>query len=129
PSVVLRADGILEGVAEQHRYQLQNDAANRLIGALLDAASVPTDRRVWFQQLLTTVMKLHEDGTSTGDIKVTNAALKELRYGYKVFAPYGGVRKVTVFGSPTIRRPNSRAASIASSPSGVRASSAGGWSA
>jgi uncharacterized protein (TIGR00730 family) len=86
-------------VAEQHRYQLQNDAANRLIGALLDAASVPADRRVWFQQLLTTVMKLHEDGTSTGDIKVTNAALKELRYAYKVFAPYGGVRKVTVFGS------------------------------
>src|SRR5207248_9045863 len=51
PSVLLRADGILEGVAEQHRYQLQNDAANRLIGALLDAASVPADRRVWFQQL------------------------------------------------------------------------------
>src|SRR5436309_10505240 len=30
---------------------------------------------------------------------MTNTALKELRYGFKVFAPYGGVRKVSVFGS------------------------------
>ena len=86
-------------MAEAHRYQLQNEDANRLIAALLDTSAVPPDRRVWFQQLLTTVMKLHEDGASTGDIKITNAALKELRYAYKVFAPYSGVRKVTVFGS------------------------------
>src|SRR2546427_4424433 len=49
--------------------------------------------------MLTTVLKLHEDGASSGDLKITNAALKELRYGYKVFAPYRDVRKVTVFGS------------------------------
>src|SRR6184192_4509212 len=49
--------------------------------------------------MLTTVLKMHEDGTPTGDLKVTNTALKELRYAYKVFAPYRDVRKVTVFGS------------------------------
>src|SRR5437867_4650113 len=49
--------------------------------------------------MLTTVLKMHEDGTPTGDLKVTNTALKELRYAYKVFAPYRAVRKVTVFGS------------------------------
>src|SRR5213596_4260449 len=49
--------------------------------------------------MLTTVLKLYEDGASTGDLKVTNTALKELRYAYKVFAPYRDVRKVTVFGS------------------------------
>ena len=86
-------------MAEPRRYQLQNEAANRLIAELLDAAEVPADRRVLFQQLLTTVMKLHEDGASTGDLKITNVALKELRYAYKVFAPYRDVRKVTVFGS------------------------------
>jgi uncharacterized protein (TIGR00730 family) len=83
----------------ERRYQLQNDAANRLIADLLDVAGVPVDRRGFYQQLLTTVMKLHEDGALTGDLKITNAALKELRYAYKVFAPYRGVRKVTVFGS------------------------------
>jgi uncharacterized protein (TIGR00730 family) len=94
-----RRDGILEDVTEPHRYQLQSDAANRVILELLDVANVPADRRFYYQQLLTTVLKLHEDGALTGDLKITNFALKELRYAYKVFAPYGGVRKVTVFGS------------------------------
>ena len=84
---------------EPRRYQLQNEQANRLIVELLDAAGIPADRRGYFQHMLTTVLKLHEDGAPTGDLKVTNTALKELRYAYKVFAPYRAVRKVTVFGS------------------------------
>ena len=86
-------------MAESRRYQLQNDAANRLIAQLVDAAGVPADRRGYVQQMLTTVLKLHEDGAGTGDFKITTSALKELRYAYKVFAPYRAVRKVTVFGS------------------------------
>jgi uncharacterized protein (TIGR00730 family) len=86
-------------VPEVRRYQLQNDAANRVIQELVDAAGVPPEKRGLVQQMLTTVLKLHEDGTPIGDLKITNAALKELRYSYKVFAPYRDVRKVTVFGS------------------------------
>ena len=86
-------------MAEPRRYQLQNERANHQIAELLDAEEVPADRRAYFQHLLTTVLKLHEDGTGAGEIKITNTALKELRYAYKVFAPYGGTRKVTVFGS------------------------------
>jgi len=100
-------------VAEQpRRYQLRNDTANRLIAELLEAAAVPADRRGYFQQLLTTVLKLHEDGTSTGDLKITNTALKELRYAYKVFAPYRNTPKVTVFGSARTA-PDSDAAAAA----------------
>jgi len=86
-------------VAEPRRYQLQNDTANRLIAEILDAEDVPAERRGYYQQLLTTALKLYEDGAETGDLKITNTALKELRYAYKVFAPYASVRKVTVFGS------------------------------
>jgi uncharacterized protein (TIGR00730 family) len=86
-------------VPEARRYQLQNDAANRLIAELLDVAGVSPDRRGYYQHLLITVLKLHEDGALPADLKITNTALKELRYAYKVFAPYRGVRKVTVFGS------------------------------
>src|SRR2546425_13227714 len=86
-------------MAEPHRYQLQKDAANQLIADLLEVEEVPADRRGYLQQLLTTALKLHEDGAGPGDLKITNTALKELRYAYKVFAPYVGVRKVTVFGS------------------------------
>ena len=72
-----------------------------VVGALLGAIvlGVPSDRRGYFQHMLTTVLKLYEDGAPAGDLKVTNTALKELRYAYKVFAPYRDVRKVTVFGS------------------------------
>jgi uncharacterized protein (TIGR00730 family) len=90
-------------VVEPRRYQLQKDAANRLIADLLDAEEVPVERRGHLQQLLTTVLKLHEDGAGPGDLKITNTALKELRYAYEVFAPYVGVRKVTVFGSARAR--------------------------
>jgi len=86
-------------VPDSRRYQLQNETLNRLIAELIDAAGIAPDRRGYVQHMLTTVLKLHEDGTPTGDIKVTNTALKELRYAYKVFAPYRTVRKVTVFGS------------------------------
>jgi uncharacterized protein (TIGR00730 family) len=86
-------------VAEVRRYQTQSEAANRLILDLLDVAEIPLERRGVYQQLLTTVLKLHDDGAHVGDLKIANTALKELRYAYKVFAPYGHVRKVTVFGS------------------------------
>ena len=43
--------------------------------------------------------KLARDGASRGDLKILSRALRELRYAFKVFAPYRHRRKVTVFGS------------------------------
>ena len=53
--------------------------------------------------LMRTVLKLVEDRTGRGDIKVIRSALKEMRYSFKVFRPYRGRRKVTVFGSARTR--------------------------
>lgn len=97
---------------DSRKYQLQNDAANRLIAELLDVAAVPAERRNHIQQMLTTVLKQHEDGALPSDLKITNAALKEMRYAFKVFAPYRGVRKVTVFGSARTP-PTEQAANVA----------------
>jgi len=105
-------------VPESRRYQLQNDEANRLIAQLIDVAGVAPERRGYVQHLLTTVLKLHEDGALPGDLKITNAALKELRYAYKVFAPYRAVRKVTVFGSA--RTAGSEGAALAARDFGQR---------
>src|SRR5438128_2517023 len=49
--------------------------------------------------MLTTVLKTFEDRAPVADLKIASAALKELRYGFKVFAPYRETPKVTVFGS------------------------------
>ena len=97
---------------------MQGEAANRIIAELLNEVGVPADRRGYYQQLLTTVLKMHEDGASIADLKVTNTALKELRYAYKVFAPYRHVPKVTVFGSA--RTPGTDEAAVAARDFGRR---------
>ena len=51
------------------------------------------------QSLKETADKLVRDRASRGDLKLLATAARELRYGFKVFAPYRHVRKVTVFGS------------------------------
>ena len=51
------------------------------------------------REMIETSLKFLRDGTRLGDIKLLNAALRELRYALKVFAPYARVRKVSVFGS------------------------------
>jgi uncharacterized protein (TIGR00730 family) len=50
-------------------------------------------------QMRETADKFLRDNASRGDLKLVATALKELRYCFKVFAPYKGTRKVTVFGS------------------------------
>jgi uncharacterized protein (TIGR00730 family) len=44
-------------------------------------------------------IKLLRDQTNRGDMKLMNAAMAELRYALKVFAPYRDVHKISVFGS------------------------------
>ena len=86
-------------VSPERRYQLQNLEANQQIDALLERLRVPGDTWRLESELVTTALKLFEDGASVADLKIANSALKELRYGFKVFAPYRSVPKVTVFGS------------------------------
>ena len=86
-------------VSPERRYQLQSDEANRRVDALLEQLRVPEATWRLYSEMLTTVLKLFEDGAGVGDLKIATAALKELRYGFKVFAPYRQVPKVTVFGS------------------------------
>ena len=86
-------------VSPERRYQLQNLEANRKIDALLEHLRVPGETWRYESELVTTALKLFEDGAQIADLKIASAALKELRYGFKVFAPYRSVPKVTVFGS------------------------------
>jgi len=58
---------------------------------------------VLIAEMIRTLIKLARDGTSRGDLKILNRALKELRQAFKVFAPYDAVRKVSIFGSTHIK--------------------------
>ena len=51
------------------------------------------------EELIVTALKMGRDKMGTGDLKLMNRSLKELRYAAKIFAPYRDIRKVVVFGS------------------------------
>lgn len=53
----------------------------------------------FLQEILLTLTRLAENGVDEGDLKIVDKALRDLRYAFKVFAPYRSVRKVTLFGS------------------------------
>ena len=50
-------------------------------------------------QLVQTCLKLIRDGHDTGQLKLLNRALKDMRYAYRVFNRYQGTRKIAIFGS------------------------------
>src|SRR5690349_12563730 len=52
--------------------------------------------------MMTTTMKFLESGASRAAMRLANTALKEMRYATKVFAPFEGIRKATIFGSARI---------------------------
>ncbi|WP_404432107.1 TIGR00730 family Rossman fold protein [Microbacterium lacus] len=58
-----------------------------------------TDNVDLIARILVTGVGLGIDGTSRLDLKITSAALSEMRTAFQLFAPYSHVPKVTIFGS------------------------------
>ena len=50
-------------------------------------------------EIVATALRLSRDEVGRLDRKIVNSALKEMRYAFRVFAPYRHERKVTIFGS------------------------------
>ena len=51
------------------------------------------------REMMKSIIKLNDPDVDLLDVKILHRALKELRYGFKVFHPYHDVRKVSIFGS------------------------------
>lgn len=49
--------------------------------------------------IIESALKILTDIKDSGDVKVIQTALRELRYAFRLFAPYSETRKVTIFGS------------------------------
>jgi len=68
------------------------------INDLLDRYAACDDQDLLFQMIVS-ICRLAADGADRGDLKILNSSLKELRYAFKVFAPYAHIPKVSIFGS------------------------------
>lgn len=51
------------------------------------------------EDIIDNALKMLRDVEDSGDVKVIQTAVRELRYAFKMFAPYAKRRKVTIFGS------------------------------
>jgi hypothetical protein len=54
------------------------------------------------REMLTTSLRLVTQRASRAEMKLVNSALKEFAYAFRVFAPYRGLNKVSIFGSARV---------------------------
>jgi len=72
--------------------------ADDLVQQLLEASGATANRDV-LRDILRTAQGLAADGADRLDLKITAAALKEMRAAFAMFAPLKDTPKVTIFGS------------------------------
>jgi hypothetical protein len=80
------------------RYSTGSPEIDRKIEEVLDAVGAVEDRDQLFEILVSGVA-LAGDHTDRLDLKITNAALQEMRNAFNIFAPYRDIPKATIFGS------------------------------
>ena len=93
-------------MAARRRYELRDPGLDAAIEALVASVAErfgPVEGSEFVRQMLVSVVGLAREDVSTGDLKLLNSAIKELRHAIRVFAPYRGVRKVAAFGSARTR--------------------------
>jgi uncharacterized protein (TIGR00730 family) len=83
-------------------YRTGNDTVDERLVEVLDSVGAEHDRDQLFEILVSGV-RLAADRADRLDLKIANAALKEMRAAYNVFAPYREIPKVTIFGSARTR--------------------------
>ena len=85
-------------MARRARYRTGHDELDTRIAELIDAAGVSDNQDLVFEMVVSAI-RMGREAADRGDLKLVNAALKELRYSFLVFEPYVDVPKVSIFGS------------------------------
>jgi len=83
-------------------YRTKKPHVNEAIEALIDSSGIDEDTELIFEMIVS-ALRLGYDEADRADLKLVNAALKELRYAFDVFAPYKASPKCTIFGSARIQ--------------------------
>ena len=79
------------------RENIANPLDNN-IDQLIDAAGIK-EQRQQFKEMISIVLGLDPTPAGLGDLKQFKRVMREIRDANKVFAPYHGTKKISVFGS------------------------------
>jgi len=82
--------------------QPRDPALETALDELMAEAGIEAHRGL-IRRILSTGIGLGEDGTSRLNLKISAAALEEMRAAFRLFEPFSGVPKVTIFGSARIQ--------------------------
>jgi uncharacterized protein (TIGR00730 family) len=85
-------------VAKLPRYRTGDEQLDAQIADLVASLGDVRDGDLIFE-LVVSSLRFAIDRATRGDLKMANAALKEMRYAFNVFAPYRSSRKAAIFGS------------------------------
>jgi len=90
-------------VARLPRYRTGDPEIDQQIEDLITNLGDVNDADLVFE-LIVSAVRLARDRATRGDLKIANAALKEMRYAFNAFEPYRAARKAAIFGSARTRR-------------------------
>ncbi len=85
------------------RYRTGDPQLDQRIEALVDSLGEHADADLIFEMIVSAARLAH-DSANRGDLKIANAALKEMRHAFDVFSPYYSTRKAAIFGSARTKR-------------------------
>ncbi len=88
-----------EGIPTDHNLPAKGDKNHPFKRNIEKSAAASQRASELIERIKESTDKLANDQASRGDLKILSRTLQELRYAFKVFAPYRRIRKVTVFGS------------------------------
>jgi uncharacterized protein (TIGR00730 family) len=80
------------------RYRTGDDELDTALAEIVEKTTDPANADLVFE-MMASAARLGLDRADRGDLKIANAALKEMRHAFHVFAPYRTSRKVAIFGS------------------------------
>lgn len=79
---------------------IESDNCEQIIDEYIQQLDLSSsEMKTYIRQILAVAGKLADDGASTLELKIITNALKEIRYGFKLFQEYRETRKIAVFGS------------------------------
>ena len=83
------------------RYRTGDTDLDAAIDELVEGAGVHRDQDLVFEMVVS-ALRMGREAVDRAELKLVNAALKELRYSFMVFEPYAEAPKVAIFGSARI---------------------------
>jgi uncharacterized protein (TIGR00730 family) len=88
-------------VTKLPRYRTGDPELDALVSELVDETNgTPHSDQVF--ELIASAVRMAREHADRGDLKIANAALKEMRYAFRAFAPYRAARKAAIFGSARV---------------------------